>query len=406
MLISILSLPQLAYAGVTDYCEIDENSSCVVHSENYTNTDFSFLNSIDAEKISIVFFYSSRCEKCTEADIFVNEMEYRYGDSINVIRFDVSYPKNLTFFENYCTHTDITEKRIPTVAIGRNIYTGNDEIRKNLEKDIKSAISSGERIHPLKFNNCSATAENSKNSDPMLKSIGIESMKIISIIPVVLLSGLGDGINPCAFSILILLMTVLQQMSDNKKRLKNIIGTYIAVVFIVNVLLGIVYFYTAVQLSARLGAGAIFRYIVAVVAIFAGIINLKDFFFYGQGFSLKIPESSQKFIHDLANRASVASAAILGGAVALLEAPCSIPIYLTVLEILRNQGWGILNAMPLILLYNLMFILPLIMLAAVIYFGKEAKVLEKWRHDNRNIMRLVMGLIMLILATGLIVGWF
>ena len=393
-------------SGVSDYCTVDANDSCVIHSDNLTKTNFNMLNSIDKTKITIIFFYSSKCDLCKDTIPYIESVEQKYGDKINIQKYDVAFPKNQAVFDSFCTKTDIQEKRIPMVAIGKNIYTGTDSIKENLEKDIDGFIASGERIHPLQASNCTATQTETNNSDSVLKVLGIKSLKFLSILPVILLAGLGDGINPCAFSILILLMTVLQQLSDNKKRLKKIIGTYIFSLFLVNVLLGIIYFYTTVQLSSKLGAGSIFRYLIAGIAIVAGFINLKDYFFYGQGISLHIPDSSQKFIHGMVNRASVVSAAILGSAIALLEAPCSIPIYLTVLEILRNQGWGIIQAMPFILLYNLMFILPLVVLALVIYYGKEAKALEKWRVKNRNIMRLIMGLIMLILATGLLLGWF
>ena len=56
------------------------------------------------------------------------------------------------------------------------------------------------------------------------------------------------------------------------------------------------------------------------------------------------------------------------------------------------------TAIPLLLLYNLVFILPLIIIIAIVYFGNKSKRLEKWRKENRGLMRLFIGLFLLALG--------
>ena len=91
---------------------------------------------------------------------------------------------------------------------------------------------------------------------------------------------------------------------------------------------------------------------------------------------------------------------------AILEAPCSVPIYLTVIEILKAEGHAFVWVLPYILLYNMMFIIPLITLAVLVYIGKDAAVLEKWRDSHKRWMRLLIGIILLVLAYAMAVGVF
>jgi len=343
--------------------------------------------------VCIVYFYSDTCPHCQNTKPFLNEMELKYGDKISITRYDVSQPENVALYNKFCTAKNYSGKSIPLIGINDNFFVGEDEIRNNLEQEIIAGINSNNKICPLEGMTCHTLNETATNTDPLIPQVG-KSLTFKAILPVILFTGLADGINPCAFAVLLFIMAFLQQISGNKRKLLKITISYIVAFLIMNILVGVLYFYTSMQL----GYPAIIRLIAVVLALIAGLINIKDFFFYGKGFSLEIPKKAGKHIERLAMKATIPAAIVLGSLVAILEAPCSIPIYLTVIEVLKSQGQVLVQVLPYILLYNLMFILPIVILAAIIYFGAEAKALEKWRESNRRYMKLALGIILILLA--------
>jgi len=61
------------------------------------------------------------------------------------------------------------------------------------------------------------------------------------------------------------------------------------------------------------------------------------------------------------------------------------------------------NGVPLLLLYNFIFILPLFIIIGLMYAGKSSKTMENWRKEHRGAMRLVIGLF--LLALGAYMYW-
>jgi len=355
------------------------------------------------EEVCVVYFYSKFCGHCKEIKPFIDELEIKYQDQIMIHRFDVSAPGNMSVFNNFCIANEYSGRGVPTLGINDKILVGSKNIEDNLEKEIQAGLDMDEKICMIDDQNICPIHNNNNtrpvDTDPVIQDLN--KIEWYSILPLIFFTGLGDGINPCAFAVLLFVMAFLQQISHNKKRLLKITTGYVFAVLVTNILLGIFYFYTSIQIGFPL----IIRYIAITLAIIAGLINIKDFFFYGKGFSLKIPSKSKRYIEGLAQKATLPSAIILGGLVALLEAPCSIPIYLTVLEVLKGHGYNIIQVLPYVFIYNIMFILPLIVLAGLIYYGAQAHALETWRQKYRRWMKLSIGLILIGLALAMLFGF-
>ncbi|MBI4143487.1 hypothetical protein HY487_01230, partial [Candidatus Woesearchaeota archaeon] len=98
---------------------------------------------------------------------------------------------------------------------------------------------------------------------------------------------------------------------------------------------------------------------------------------------------------------SLAVAAFLGIFVVFVELPCTGAPYLAILGMLSQGQYT--QGVPLLLLYNLIFILPLFVIVGLVYFWHTSKTLEKWRKENRGLMRLGIGLF--LLALGFYMIW-
>ena len=100
--------------------------------------------------------------------------------------------------------------------------------------------------------------------------------------------------------------------------------------------------------------------IVGFFVILAGLLEVKDFFWYGEGFSLQIPHVFMDMIHRLSKNVSVVGVSILGAFIAGVELPCTGAPYLAIITLL-SLNFN-LHAFLLLILYNLIFVSPLVVI--------------------------------------------
>ena len=222
-------------------------------------------------------------------------------------------------------------------------------------------------------------------------------------IPIVLGGALLDSINPCVIGVLILLLSVLIKSKQRKSILLNgfvyTLGVYVTYLLGGITLLAVFNTVREVALVSQL-----FYMVIGSFVILAGFLEIKDFFWYGHGFSLAMPK---RFVSTVEKKAqgshrSLAAAFVFGVIVTLVELPCTGAPYLAVLSYMSQSGFSYFAALPLLLLYNLVFIAPLLFIIYLAYSGVGLKKLEKWRKENRGLMRLVVGLFLAGLGVWII----
>lgn len=211
----------------------------------------------------------------------------------------------------------------------------------------------------------------------------------------VLTTAAVDSINPCAIGVLILMISVVLSGKKGMGRLFLLGGLYILSIFTVYLLagLGLVYFFSAVPLYIT----EYLSILVGTFIIFAGLIEIKDFFWYGRGISLGIPPSLAKRIHGFASNATVPGVIFLGAFVAGVELPCTGAPYLAIITVLSR--YFDFTAFLLLVLYNIVFVSPLIVILIMVAAGAKLHEIKQWKQDARGFMRLFIGL----LLVGL--GW-
>jgi cytochrome c biogenesis protein CcdA len=215
-------------------------------------------------------------------------------------------------------------------------------------------------------------------------------------LPTVIFTALIDAINPCAIGVLILLVSTLLGLLKDKKRMLFVGFVYIASIYIVYFLAGIGLL-TVIQ---RLDLVQFVGLLVGGLVILMGIVDIKDFFWYGKGFTLGIKPSHAEKIKEMAKNASIPGVIILGMFVAAVELPCTGGPYLAITAMLARKFD--LTALIYLIIYNFIFVLPLIVILVLAYIGTSIKSLEKWKNENRKFMRLASGLVMIGLGILLI----
>lgn len=215
--------------------------------------------------------------------------------------------------------------------------------------------------------------------------------------------GLLDGFNPCATWVLLFLLSLLVRLHD-RRRMALIAGTFVLVS-------GAVYYalmaawlnlFLAVGLSAPLRVG------LALLAIAIGAINTKDYFAWGRGVSLSIPEKAKPGLFERMRRvmnapslpAAMAGVALLAIAVNLIELLCTAGLPAIYTAILTQQDLGHLAYHGYLGLYIIGYITDdALMVTLAVSALSSSKLTEqggRWLKLLSGLVMLALGLVMLL----------
>src|SRR3989339_1676922 len=164
-------------------------------------------------------------------------------------------------------------------------------------------------------------------------------------------------------------------------------GLYVFSVFVVYLLagFGLLFFLASLPL-------ALTEYLsisVGIIIILAGLLEIKDFFWYGRGFSLAIPVYFSKKLHGLASKTTIPGVILLGAFVSAVELPCTGAPYLAIITLLSQ--YFDFTAFLLLILYNIIFVLPLIIILILVALGVKLRKISRWKSKNKPYMRMVIG---------------
>jgi hypothetical protein len=216
--------------------------------------------------------------------------------------------------------------------------------------------------------------------------------------------GLLDGFNPCSMWVLILMISLLAPI-NNRLRMFAIAGAFVAVE-------GLAYFmFMAVWLNLFLliGLSRISEIVIAAIALLAGLINLKDFWFYGRGVSLSIPDAAKPDIYAGMRRilqaqnltGALIGAVVLAILVQIVEFMCTSGFPALYTRILTLKQLDSMSYYSYLLLYNLAYMFDdVIILAIGIITLSQHRLQEK----EGRWLKLISGMVMVGLAVYLIVA--
>jgi len=200
-----------------------------------------------------------------------------------------------------------------------------------------------------------------------------------------------DSVNPCEFAVLVILLSGVIASGGRKKALKTGLAFAFAV-FVMYLLMGLGVF----SITLVPGITYYFYKAVGVFALFVGVLNIKDYFWENaRGVLSSIPESWRPRVQKLLDEATSVPGALLSGVfVSIFLLPCSSGPYIVTLGLLAHEATKLL-AIALLLLYNFIFILPMIGIVLAVYFGltTTAKAAH-WRHKRLGLLHLIAGILM------------
>ena len=215
----------------------------------------------------------------------------------------------------------------------------------------------------------------------------------------VLSLALIDAINPCALAVLSLMLITILAYNPQKKRNVLLAGlAFVLSVFIMYLLYGLIII-RSFQIIQALTSIRIWLYqALGAGAIVLGVLKLKDFFR-----AQAVCNTTSKVNKIISKITSPMGAFVVGAFVTIFLLPCTIGPYIICGGILCSLD--ILKAFPLLLLYNIVFVLPMLIMVLIIYFGlSKINDISSWQARNIKYLDLIAGLIVIVLGIAMILG--
>ena len=229
--------------------------------------------------------------------------------------------------------------------------------------------------------------------------ININFLSVLSL-------AITDAINPCAFAVMILVLSEL--LTRNPKNKKNILLGGLSFTFAIFIL----YFFYGLLITkffSKIPETSFFSGYISkgfgVLSIILGLLNVKDFVNYRPGgFATEMPLKFRPRMKLMVKKVeSPLGAFVIGLFVTVFLLPCSIGPYIIASEQLSNLSF--IKIVSWLLLYNLVFIRPMLAITFIIY-ASLAKVesVSGWRERNIKKLHLAEGIILLIIGILMITG--
>ena len=342
------------------------------------------------QKIEIYLFWSKGCPHCLKEKPFLENLAKQYSQ-IELKKYEVSEnPDNIKFFDEMLKKYNVPLNQrgyVPMLFISQSYWKLGYDSDETTGKEI------GDYIKSLIGNETKPPAASSKNFSFFGKKINISPTT--SLLGLTLLFGLTDGINPCMFSVLLMLLAYLLAISSSKRTIKSgIIFGFCVFLIYFSLMLGIYKGLCFFQTNFVFWIGKI-KFVLGLILLLFGVWQLKDFFFLkeDQKLSFAIPGFAKPAIQKFISYATIPSVILLALFSSLVELPCTFALPLGYTTILSEN---VVSPYFYLILYNFFFVLPLFVIVALVAFGfSRVEKIENWRKRTRKLMRLVSGILLL-----------
>lgn len=232
-------------------------------------------------------------------------------------------------------------------------------------------------------------------------------------------AGLADGVNPCAFTVMVFFVSFLSFAGYSRRQMLMVGSVFILATYLAYLLIGIGAL-KAIRSLVEVGyLSRLFYRAIAGFSFIVGILNLYDFRVYqktkdADKIVIKLPFLVKRKIQEVVRRdfigksdkaffALMAASFSCGILVSFLELFCTGQLYLpTIAYILRVENLR-LGAIFYLLLYNLMFIMPLVAVFILAFYGATSKSFEKIARRNLAAVKLASAIIFFGLGAVLLI---
>ena len=350
--------------------------------------------------VYLAYFYEPGCHDCDTAKIVLKDITAKYPDNIILKSFDISLSENVELAEALGELYQMPEEErllVPVIFLGDNYLFRSAITFDNLDELIQK-YSTTDTIAPWeKVKEKDLTAQ--ERLIARFQSFGLAAVTV---------SGLLDGINPCAFASIIFFISYLTLINRKGREILWVGGMFTLSVFLTYFLIGTGALKMITSLSFLPLARKIFVLVTAVLALILGVVSLYDYLqFKKKGTTkdakLQLPSFLKNMIHSAIRKNVrlsnyILMAAVTGFIVSLLELACTGQVYLPTIMFISTIPDLKANALFYLLFYNLMFVVPLILVFSFTYWGTTSAQWATLTNKNFGKIKMAMALLFFGLA--------
>ena len=352
-------------------------------------------------EVLVEVFSRDGCPHCAAAEAYLRELQ-RARSELRVRRYDVVDDRAaLDRLRVLAAEAGVAQAAVPTFYVRGRLFVGFDTAEttgKSIEAWIDEAATEhaagpAPTCEPSSTSACAPpiAAKQYRMRVPLLGELDVRELGLPLFTITV---GLIDGFNPCAMWVLLFLLSMLIHLKS-RARMALIAGTFVLVS-------GLVYFafmsawlnfFLLVGLSRGIQIG------LGVIAIAVGSVHIKDFFAFGRGVSLSIPDAAKPGIYrrvrDVLRAehlgAALVAVVVLAAMVNLVELLCTAGLPALYTQVLTSQGIRTGAYYAYLALYNIAYMFDdSVMLAVALVSLNQNKLQER----GGRVLKLVSGLVM------------
>jgi len=377
----------------------------------------------------LLYFYSASCHVCHEINTtVVDQLLSKYPSAVRVEKYDIgvleNYKKLLELRKQYAVPGDL---RVPTIVYGENFYVGKASIMRDLVAALNSVgiALTGIPQENVKGENAARGSARVSPSARMAPAGQTAEQLLIehfgTIAPLTVAgAGLVDGINPCAFTVIVFFISFLSVQGYRRRQIAVIGLSFISAVFLTYLLLGGGEFQVFYSMRFFWALRMAVNYIIGAATAVLGVLAVRDLIVFArtgstEAMALQLPESVKKRIHSVigdhyrrrgagGEKKSfsliplIASAFATGFLVSLLEAVCTGQVYLPTITFVLKTTQVKLLALAYLLVYNIMFVVPLLAIFVLALLGVGSGQFSGFFKKHFIAVKAVMALLFFGLA--------
>jgi cytochrome c biogenesis protein CcdA len=344
--------------------------------------------------VVIDFFGVATCQECFEAEMLLDNLKYEIDDDVVLNKFMLTEAKNQELKLKYARVYDIPESEYdlyPLIFIGKDAFYPSNMSPDGILTSMQN-YSQEEREAKLR-----EIEELEEDVSLRLKD-RYEQFSVL----VVLGAGLIDGINPCAFVVLIFLVSYLYYVGRGRNEILiagfffaiGIFGAYLAMG---TGLLGAVGYLESVSKIFQL----VFYPAMAVFTGILAVLSILDFYrmhYKGKKAVLELSAGLKKKTHDIIRKNARAktiwiASLVTGVLVSFVEFMCTGQVYLPTIVYVINSAGVSADALGFLVIYNLGFTVPIIAITLIAYFSSSTKKIQEYMTSTNAAakIKLIMG---------------
>ena len=352
--------------------------------------------------IHLLYFYETGCPECDRTKYDLNYIQQTYPQ-VQIVEYNIEQKQALAEWLGERIGVP-EEERLQSPAL----FIGNDHLPPdrmnlgNIQAAVEKYVATGAQPIWEEFDPQQQT-EAEQTLIERYKSLGALT---------VLGAGLVNGLNPCAFVTIVFFLSYLAFVGRQGRQVLLVGATFTLGVFVAYLLAGLglsrlLESLGSVQLTLK---RLMFSFTTLLCLALAGI-SLHDCLKARQG---KIDEMKIKLSLDLRRqvhrvirqgaqmRAFYAVAFGVGAIVSLIQLTCTSPIYINIVFLIHEVPEMQANAYLYLLLYNLAYIVPLVVIFVLAYFGTSSEQLGNFITQRTAPIKLLTAVVFLVMAGWLI----